>query len=100
MDYTDRLEKDNVPESAHTIYPQSAKRPLYLIVAAKAVDMAWKWYDNLVEHEIFANEHSLREPRYELITKARENAEAAQVEYSAQWERWNKEVAAQLEVMG
>ena len=93
-DYLDRLEKDNIPETAHNIYPQSAKRPLYLIRAAELVDEAWRVYDTLVEDEIFSG----RPSRYEKVTLAREDAEAAQTHYSAQWERWQKEVAAQLEV--
>ena len=96
-DYTNRLEQDNVPETAHNIYPQSAKRPLYLIHAAELVDEAWRFYDTLVEDEIFASRYDNRTPLYELITKAREHAEAAQSHYSAQWERWNKEVAELLE---
>ena len=99
-DYLDRLETDNVPETAHNIYPQACKRPLWLLRAATRVDVAWKQYDLILEDEIFSSELEIRAPRYELVREAREAAELAQKHYSAQWERWNKEVAAQLEVTG
>ena len=97
-DYLNRLEQDNVPETAHNIYPQACKRPAYLIVAAEAVDDAWAAYDVIIMDEIYSSELEYRKPRYELVTAAREIAEKAQSHYSAQWERWQKEVAAQLEV--
>ena len=99
-DYLDRLETDNVPESAHNIYPQACKRPLWLIEAAELVDKAWKFYDQIVEDEIFADRFEYRVPRYNLVREAREDAEDAQAHYSAQWERWQKEVAEKLEVKG
>ena len=68
MDYLDRLEQDNVPETWHDYKPSHFKRPLYLIEAAEAVDHAWEVYDAIVEYEIFNSEYEYREPRYELVT--------------------------------
>ena len=92
-DYLDRIPQDDTP-TAHNTYPQACKRPLWLIEAAETVDIAWRVYDTLVEDEIFSS----RPSRYEKVTLAREDAEAAQAKYSKLWHRWNDQVAAQLAV--
>ena len=99
MDYLDRLETDNVPETWHDYKPSHFKRPLYLILAAAEVDQAWKAYDAVIELEIFATVWHCK-PQYELVTAAREIAEQAAAHYSEQWERWQKELAEKLEVEG
>ena len=92
MDYLNRLEQDNVPETWHDYKPSHFKRPDYLLAAADAVDQAWRDYDAVVAIEIFTSEIEYREPRYELVTEARERAEEAAAHYSAMWERWQKEL--------
>ena len=96
MDYLNRLEQDNVPETWHDYKPSHFKRPAYLIEAAEAVDLAWHEYDDLVNDEIF-NEEDECTPCYELVTAARERAEEAAAHHSKMWERWSSEV---MEVAG
>ena len=96
MDYLDRLEQDNVPETWHDYKPSHFKRPDYLIEAAEAVDKAWSEYDGIVIDEIFAEEDDYA-PCYELVMMARKLAEKAAAHYSKMWERWSSEV---MEVAG
>ena len=93
MDYLDRLETDNVPETWHDHKPSHFKRPAYLIEAAEAADDAWAAYDTIIVDEILNSEYDWRQPRYELVTAARAIAEQAAAHYSAMWERWSAEVA-------
>ena len=93
MDYLNRLEQDNVPETWHDYKPSHFKRPDYLLAAAEAVDQAWRYYDAIVEDEIFASEYWHRQPCYGLVTAAMRVAEHAAAHYSKMWERWCAEVA-------
>ena len=97
MDYLNRLEQDNVPETWHDYKPSHFKRPDYLIEAACAVDFAWKAYDSIIEFEIFASESEYRKSEYVLVTAARDAANEAAAHYSKMWERWSSEV---MEVAG
>ena len=97
MDYLDRLEQDNVPETWHDYKPSHFKRPLWLVEAAEAVDHAWHEYDAVVEDEIFNFDYQYREPRYQRVTALRETALHAAFHYSKMWERWSSEV---MEVAG
>ena len=54
-DYLNRLDQDDTP-TAHNTYPQACKRPLWLIEAAELVDKAWKFYDQVIEDELFSME--------------------------------------------
>ena len=97
MDYLDRLEQDNVPETWHDYKPTHFKRPAYLIEAAEEVDQAWSEYDAVVEFEIFSEQNYFT-PRFHLVTKARMLALRAAARYSKMYERWSKEQAEKLEV--
>ena len=92
MDYLNRLEQDNHPETWHDYKPNHFKRPLYLIEAAELADKAWKFYDEVIEDELFSTEYEWRAPRYDLVEQARELAEEAAAHYSEMWERWSSEV--------
>ena len=92
MDYTNRLYQDNTPESFHDFKPTHSKRPGYLIEAAEAVDNAWKIYDLVIEDELFASQYEYRKPRYEKVKAARERAEELGTVYSAQYNKWMKEL--------
>ena len=93
MDYLNRLEQDNVPETWHDYKPSHFKRPAYLVEAAEAADDAWAAYDTIIVDEILNSEYDWRQPRYELVTAAKAIAEQAAAHYSAMWERWSAEVA-------
>ena len=93
MDYLDRLEQDNVPETWHDYKPTHYKRPAYLIEAAEAADDAWAAYDTIVEDEIYGSDFIILTPRYELVMFAFKFAEEAAAHYSKMWERWSAEVA-------
>ena len=92
MDYLDRLDTQyNTPETMHDYRPSHFKRPAWLIEAAELVDEAWRYYDFIVEHEIFASNYEYRKPQYNRVTEARERAEQAASHYSKMWERWSAE---------
>ena len=98
-DYLDRLDTQyNTPETMHDYRPSHFKRPAWLIEAAEAADDAWAAYDTIIVDEILSSDYEWRQPRYELVTAAREIAEEAAAHYSEMWERWNKELADKLEV--
>ena len=101
MDYLDRLDTQyNTPETWHDHRPSHFKRPAWLIEAAEAADQAWLDHDQFIESELFGCEFTLCDPRYELISEAREAAEEAAAHYSEMYERWQKELAEKLEVEG
>ena len=97
MDYLNRLEQDNEPETWHDYKPSHFKRPMWLLKAATEVEVAWKRYDLIIKEEIFASETEYRKPRYERVTAARDTANEAAAHYSKMWERWSSEV---IEVAG
>ena len=75
MDYLNRLEQDNVPETMHDYRPSHFRRPSWLIEAAEAADQEWKRYDETLERELFAPETEIHEPDYRLIENSRLVAE-------------------------
>ena len=99
MDYLDRLEPQySDKETFHDYKPTHNLRPSWLIDAAEAADEAWRDYDTIIEDELFSMNIEYRAPRYDLVEQARELAEEAAEFYSQQYERWQAELAEQLEV--
>ena len=86
MDYLDRLEQQNEPETFHDMRPSHPMRPSWLIEAAEAADQAWRDYDAVIEAEIYSDH-----PNYKRIEDACNEADRISREYSRLWTQWNWE---------
>ena len=89
MDYLDRLEVDNKPETIHDQRPSHPNRPQYLLDAADVRDEMWSTHNAIIMEEIYNTE--MREPDYSRIEQARLDAEAASREYSQLYIVWQEE---------